>query len=279
MKRAVAVVALILLYGSGYAQAQVGFGLKLSGGPAYVFGGDLNKGLEGWSDLWNYAYDVPWLGRMGGYKPVHWGTGFGVEVQVLIGSRVRIGLGTERLLASRESSLDLVHEAGTDRESWSPRLEAFPVTLNAYYALPAGKASVLFHLGSAFYSARYTDRQHVFFFGADFDETIDMKARGIGFQAGLGLEFPLAGWLGVLVEAKARYAPIRGFAGSSISRGQDGTTAIEGKLWLGEMRDFPHFPLLIVAQNPPADSTFRSVEEAFIGFCGASLSAGFLIRL
>jgi hypothetical protein len=278
MKRSTAIAAMVFWLAAGAAQAQVRLNFKLTGGFAYLGGGDLNKGLQGWSDLWDYAYDVPWIGAMGGYEPVHLGPDYGAEILIGIGSHFRIGLGAGRLSASKSSSLDLVQETGTDHETWNPKITAVPLSLNAYYVLPAGRINLMFHLGAAYYKARYTDTQHVFF-AANYDDTYDLTGNGIGFQGGLGFDIPLTRWLGLLVEVDARYAPIGGFKGDYVRRTTSSTTAVNGKLWLCETADFPHFPFLLVAETQPSASSIGSVTEAKADFSGVSLRAGFLIRL
>ena len=79
---------------------------RFYGGGAYIAGGDLNDGLQGWADYWKARY--PYLGhpyKTGANRSVHYGFDLGGDIVFQITPRLGIGLGAELLRAKRTTNM------------------------------------------------------------------------------------------------------------------------------------------------------------------------------
>ncbi len=251
------------------AQAQVTFGFKLTGGLGYYGAGDLNTGLQGWSDAFSYIFDS--YSPTGGYKPVHLGMDIGGELLLQFNPQLALGLGVGYLQASRSSSLDFSY-AGTDyMESWSPKISAVPITLSLHYFVPlSGKIRLSLDAGVGYYFGKTTDEQHIVFIG-ELDRTYDTTASGIGFHGGLGLEIPVAPSVSIVFEARGRFAKLGGFKGTVAS---DSSTET-GDVWLADVNIGKKLTLIEIYGATPSGDNPRLAKLDFSGF---SAAAGFVFR-
>ncbi len=262
-------LAVSVLLFQGPAQAQAKFGFKLTGGLGYYGAGDLNTGLQGWSDILSDIYKTH--SASGGYSPVHLGVDFNGEFFLQLNPELAIGLGVGYLSASKSSALELTKSGSTVEDTWSPKIGAIPVTLNLHYYLPlAGEIRLSLDAGLGYYFGTCTDTQHIVLFG-EMNRTYDMTAGGIGFHGGLGLEIPVAPAVSIVVEARGRYASLGGFKGT----GRSGSSERTGDVWLADITDARIYTLIDVYDDTPSGDNARPAKLDFSGF---SATAGFLFR-
>ncbi len=273
MKKSIAlfiVLVLSALLASAPASAQVKLGLKVTGGLGYYGAGDLNTGLQGWSDAYRKIYDTSTL--TGGYSPVHWGPEFGGELLLQLNPSLALGLGVGYLQASRSSALGVSKSGTSFEESWSPKIGAVPVTLNLHYYLPlGGRVRLSLDAGLGYYFGTCTDSQHMVFIVA-VDRTYDTTANGIGFHGGLGLEIPVSTAVSIVLEAHGRYASLGNFKGSFHSASTDKT----GGVWLSDVFLDRTYSLIDISEEMP-DSQYNP-RAAKLDFSGFRFQAGFLFR-
>ncbi len=276
MKKALVVfciLAFFALLAQSPAQAQTTFGFKVTGGMAYVGGGDMNKGAQGWSDAWHAIFTGVGASAAGGYSPVHLGMDLGGEFLVQFNPSLALGLGAGYLQASKSSSMTLTAGSSSAEDTWAPKISAIPITATLYYYLPsAGGIKFFLDAGVGYYLGKYQDSWQVVFLGT-VQESYDMTANGIGFHGGLGLEVPLSPMISLLVEARGRYAELGGFNGTFKS----GTSTTTGDAWIEptDALGFGTFPLLTVNSSTPSTA---GAYKAKLGFSGFSAVLGFLFH-
>lgn len=269
MKKALVLFAVLVLsvfLVPSPAQAQMSLGFKLTGGLGYYGAGDINTGLQGWSDAFSYIYDA--YSPTGGYMPVHLGMDFGGELLLQFNPQLAFALGVGYLQASRSSSLDIIDDYA---ETWSPKISAVPITLSLHYFFPiTGRIKLSLDAGVGYYFGKCTDTQHIVFIG-EFDRTYDLTASGIGFQGGLGLEIPVAPAVSIVVEARGRFAKLGGFKGTVSS--DSGTDS--GDMWLADVNIGKKLTLIELYDATPSGDNPRLAKLDFSGF---SAAAGFVFR-
>lgn len=272
--------SIILFLFSGLAEAEVKFGFKLIGGLSYIGGGDLNKGLLGWSDIWNKAYDVPGITRSGGYKAFHLGMDLNVEFLLYITPKIALGLGTSYIQVSRTSELQLVEGGTTYKNTWNPKISTIPLTFSLYfYLLNGSRMKFVLHAGTGYYLGKYTDSQHTVFLG-DINEEYNMSAKGFGFHGGMGLEIALSNQFAFIVETRGRYSKLSGFEGDLKSSWSSSSSTTSGKLWYSEIYafDYENFPVITLENTKPAGPDITNVREAVVDISGFSTFIGFIFR-
>lgn len=259
------------------AEAQTSFGFKLTGGLAYVNGGDVNTGLQGWSDIWDAIFGGSGYSISGGYAPFHLGMDFGGEFLVNFSPSFGLGLGAGYIQSSKSSALNISDIGVNVDEMWAPKVGAIPLTLTAYYTLPtAGKVKFILNAGAGYYLGTYKDTQHVVFFG-DIDQTFDTTASGLGFHGGFGIEVPFSPMISFLFEARGRYASLGSFKGT-VKIGS--TSPLTGDMWYSEIDalGYGYYPVITIEDSEPSGSDVRSVRMAKLGLSGFSAVLGFVFH-
>jgi len=283
MKKGIAILCLsnfFLFLFMGTAKAEAKFGFKLIGGLGYIGGGDLNVGLQGWSDIWNKEYNVPGITRSGGYQAFHLGFDLDVEFLFYITPKIALSLGTNYIQFSKSSELQLVEAGTTYKISWHPKVSAIPITLSLYYYLLNGKKMKLFlGVGTGYYLSKYTDTQHTVFLG-DINDEYNTSAKGIGFHGGIGLEIPFSPHIAFIMETRGRHASLSGFEGELKSSWMSSTSTTSGKLWFYEINafDLGKFSIITLENTKPVGADITNVNEAKIDLSGFSAIAGFIFR-
>jgi hypothetical protein len=283
MKKGIAVLYfsfLFLFLFVGSAESKVIFGFKLTGGLNYLQGGDLNKGLQGWSDIWNKLYDDPGITRSGGYKSFHLGMDLNIELLMWISPRIAFGLGTGYVQVSRSSELQLIEGGITYKNTWSPKITFIPITLSLYYNILNGKRfRFIIHAGAGYYLSKYMDTQHTVFLG-DINDEYNMSAKGFGFHGGLGVEISLSNQLALLIESRGRYVRLNGFEGDLKSSWSSSSSIISGKLWYYEISAFDNgkYPIVSVENTKPLGPDIANVREAIVDTSGISVFLGLIFR-
>jgi opacity protein-like surface antigen len=266
------VLSLALVYAP--AQAQTKFGFKITGGLGYLGGGDLNTGLQGWSDAWSAIFGGSGYTVTGGYSAVHLGMDIGGEFLLQFDPSMAIGLGVGYLQASKSSTLTMTGFGSSAAFTWAPKVSAIPITATFYYFLPSsGRVRIFLDAGLGYYLGKYTDAWHLEFFGPT-DETLDTTANGIGFHGGLGIEVPFSPAISFLFEARGRYASLGNFKGTDTTS----FTSTTGDVWIENLDTFGlgTFPLLTIDTGTPSSST--TPRQAKLDLSGFSAVIGFLFH-
>jgi hypothetical protein len=261
--------------------------LKLYGGYSHMLAGDVNEGSDFYFEILE-AYAAEGMGTATGrYKPLHGGYNFGADLIYQISPALGIGLGIGYMRGSSESVGTLTFETDEYILSAAPMLQAMPIRLGLFLAVPVGpKLDLIANAGAAYYMG-------LKFEGSQYQEdetgdwmrmTIEGSERSgadIGFHGSLGFEYKLSPKLGFFVEAVGRYAKFKNFETVTGSvEYSDGTSdSDEGLLLYIEEYDFGmgdyELSGFYLSDTEPTGPEYR---EPKIDLTGFSLQAGFRIR-
>ena len=283
--------ALWLLTSAGFSQESV---IKLSGGLGFAVGGDLNKTIQGLSDL---RRDLD--GAAGELSPVHWGMNFEVEFIHYYTPNIGLGLGVGYFRASKQSGpssseFDVpgVFSMGS-QYSIKPEISAVPITLNIHYLLAAGsKLRFDFHAGIGYYLTKLDfsgkDVLHDSFFDQisehwTEDTTFSSTKGGLGFQAGVGFEFVVGPRLAIVCDIFGRWATVSSFKGRYAYKESGDYTweesASDYYFWLYEERfDSSTYAQYDFYTEKPEGEGITNARQGSVDLTGFGITLGFRIK-
>ena len=270
-------------------------GIRLTGGLAYLVGGDANANRKSYDAYWRGRAQQPGSGTSieGGTKSINWGMNWEGDVVYYLNPRLGIGIGTGFIRAGEEKgqSRIVIRWPGEMRTiDRGNTFSAVPIKLGVFYSLLQGRKFNLFlNAGVGYYLAKweesedYTGESQGDSFWGKYETK--MHAGGIGFHGGLSLEYRLSRNMALVVEGLGRYARFGGFEGEYTEKNSGGADVTEkGKLyyyeWSDNNKDYPWIELL---DRDPSQIIFSSpiknARDAVIDFSGFSLRAGIKIYL
>ncbi len=261
----------------------IGLEVRLSGGPAYFYSGDINRGTRGLYDSTVDFYSS--AGYILDQRTESFTKGFDVTGDVIyyVRPRLGIGLGIGFMRATGTNYLDV---SGKDI-IWSSqlgsrlRIDVIPIRLGLYYTLPVHRLfSFTFNGGPSLYLTQYS-----YFFETDWKNTKSLfhkaNAKNFGFHGGIGLEVSLTQQASFLIEGQGRYAKISNYTGKLIKTeyivsddfvGYD-SLQVKGTLYYLEGEKFPS---LVISDKEP--SGFTTIRKAVFDFSGFSLRVGVIVK-
>jgi hypothetical protein len=283
--------ALWLLTSAGFSQES---SIKLTGGFGFATGGDLNKTIQGTSDL-RRDFDE----ATGELKPVNLGLNFDVEFIHHFTSNIGLGLGVGYFRASKESgpssseiSIPGVFSLGSEY-SIKPSIKAVPITLNVHYFLSAGsKLSFDFHAGIGYYLAILDFHGQDVLSDSFFDQisehwtedtTFSATKGGLGFQAGVGFEFAVARDVAIVCDVFGRLASVSGFKGKyTFKQGGDYTweeSASDYYFWsYDETFDSSLYTQFDFYTDKPEGEGITNARQGTVDLSGFGITIGLRIK-
>ncbi|TRZ84538.1 SH3 domain-containing protein [bacterium] len=275
--------------------SNVRLGIRLTGGLAYLVGGDAYSNRKSYDAYWRDRAQQPGSGTSieGGTESINWGMNWEGDVVYYLNPRLGIGIGTGFIRASEEKgqSRIVIRWPGEMRTvDRGNMFSAVPIKLGVFYSLLQGRKFNLFlNAGVGYYLARWEESEDYIAEsqGNSFWKKLETKmhAGGIGFHGGLGLEYRLSRNIALVMEGFGRYARFGGFEGEYTEKYSGGTDVTEkGKLyyyeWSNNNKDYSWIELL---DRDPSQINFSSpiknARDAIIDFSGFSLRAGIKISL
>ncbi len=261
------------------AQAQSRFGFKVSGGLAYAGGGDINNGLQGWSDFYHEFMSLLGYSPVsGGYDPFHLGLDFQGEFLFQVSPSVALGLGGGYMTISKDSTLTGTYLSNSVSLTWKPQVTAIPITFNFHYYVPAGSSlKFVFTAGVGYYLTKPNFDFVIGGSGSSSTEKYDLSGSGFGFHGGLGLDVALSPAVSLVLDFLGRYATASGFTGSYTTSSGSQTN---GKLYYYEatVTGAGVFPVLTYSNTMPSGSGVGNAREAKLDLSGFSALLGFVFH-
>jgi hypothetical protein len=257
--------------------------LRIYAGLNYLYGGDLNGGLAGWLDLWGHTAALLGLPGKINFVGAHWGPQAGVDVLIPLDPRLALALGAGTLSASARSLTDFPsNDVVPSSHEINIRPRAVPLRAGLAYLLPVSRSlDVRFQAGAAYYMARAEAEYNRDWSDYWEKDRYSLKARGWGYQGGIGLELRLIRWAAVFLEGQYRSARISNFSGSvETTSSEEGLIHREGELYLidYQLAEDAVFTLLDVLDQEPSGPAFLNVKKAVVDFSGFSLNLGLTLR-
>jgi len=264
--------------------------LRLYGGFSQAEAVDVNKGLDGYFEIFELYSALGAGTTTGGYNPLRAGYDFGADLIFQITPQIGIGIGAGYIRFSKSSLLTLSHESESLELSGTPTLSAVPIRLGLFLTLPLGeKLNLTVNAGAAAYAELKLDAQQRIDYPGGYWSEMSLSARRsalfdeLGYHGSLGFEFMISPKAGFFVEVLGRYARFKNFEKATASnRNSDGDSeTIEGRIYLETYTsDEGGWSLFTVEATPPVSvPPHRVYTEPKIDLSGFSLQAGFRIRL
>jgi len=268
----------------------VRWGIKLTGGMAYLSGGDANANRTSNDAYWRDRAQQPGseITMEGGTKSINWGMNWEGDVVYDLNPRLGIGIGIGFIQVSKDKDQSRIisrwpGEIRTDDRGH--KFRAVPIKLGVFYnLLQASKINLFLNAGVGYYLATweesedYSSQSEGTSWLGEYETT--MHSGGFGFHGGLGLEYRLFRNVALVVEGFGRYARFSEFSGEYTEKKSNGVDVKdEGKLyyyeWSYNNKDYPWIELL---DRDPSEINFSSpiknARKAVIDFSGFSFRAG-----
>jgi len=331
-RRAVSAIAAAVLFATGAAAR--GADLTLFGALSLAGGGDLNRAFRGWEAYYRDRNKTPYSFDYD-FGEMKWFLGGGAVVTIPLGEHFSLGLGGEIV---RGTTSGLV--SGSFRASWSESpvegerrditteetskrtpaydLEAMPVSVLAFYAVPIGRGlRAYLGAGPGLYFGNLTFREefeerlettevrtsgdtrttYVNHYSATGLERQNMRSTTFGLLVLAGLEVRLGSGLRLVFEAGARRAVWSDWGGTRflstkwshawgengrLTAGGNDESVTDGRLWAVEAPN-PEtgrsYDRLVVSPERPSSTAWQNVRPASIDVTGLSLRVGLTVRL
>lgn len=268
---------LFSLLSFNYAEANIKFGFKLSGGFQYVNSNDINKGLEGWSNIWKDYYDFPEITQYGGYEPFSIGHKANAELLILISPRFTLGIGTGYENISKYSELQLIENGKEHTTSWNPSITTIPFSISFYYYFINGNAfKCSFQVGAGYFLIKYKDVQHIIFLG-EFTDEYRLSTFGIDFNGGFGFDFPISNHLTLRIDSRLHYLKLNGFTGDVKSVWSSSSTVTSGTLWYYEINALENsYPIVSVEDMIPTGPDIHNTRKAVPSMINIAITFGII---
>jgi len=300
-KMIIGVIAPILMFclvpGRSFADSRLS--LKLQGGWAYISGGNVNPGAQGFFD-WGKIYFAPPEGGSieGDFSPLHQGYEISGDIIFQLTPTIGIGIGAGYLQMSSKL-YDYIMMIDYDASqpfslhydfSEGMKLEGIPIRLGLFWSLHvSGKINVTADAGLSYYvrtryHAEWITLQYASTGMHPFQRFLTTASKAnfpLGLHGSMGIEYRLLRNLGIFVEARGCYARFRGLEGTTTSEAGNLAGGLlpefteNGTLFYDETPNLPGAPRLIMVQSEPDGELHRAVVD----FSGVSLQMGFRIRL
>jgi hypothetical protein len=257
--------------------------LRLYGGLNTLQPGDLNQGLAGWLDLWNYAAEQMGLPPGGSFTGARWGIEAGADLLIPLGPWLSLGLGAGSTSPSAASQTSFpLNDVVPSSHEIKVRPWAVPLRAGLYGLVPlTNRMAIRLQAGAVYYLVRVEAEYSRDWSGYWEKDLYKLKSAGLGYQGGVGLEFWLNRWAAVFLEGGARSARISNFSGSLERTSSEGGSILqEGTLYLIDYKlaEGAVFSVIDVVDKEPSGPAFLRVRKAVLDFSGLSLNVGLTLK-
>ncbi|MDD8025154.1 MAG: hypothetical protein PHI34_01480 [Acidobacteriota bacterium] len=284
-KATAAVPAVLVLAALGLASpAAAGdfsrFTIRLYGGPGYFFsGGDINEGMQGYTDYYNTIAGLSGFSVSGTFSPARIGPEAGADFIYHLTRTLGIGLGIGYINASRESAILFEYQSFdySETQTARPAFGSIPLRIGVFGTIPVSpRMAVVLSGGPEIHFARAST-----FWELDegtYSVTWENKTTGTGFGVfgAAALEYQLSRSIGLLLEVTGRYAKCGKLTGTLTISDGDFTEKTSGTLYRIEI-PASGFPAVEVYDGTP-DSELKPTQ-AKLDLSGCSVRLGVVISI
>jgi opacity protein-like surface antigen len=264
------------------------FSLKFTGGTSWAGWGDLQAYAGGantrYADQAD-AYDFTKTGRLALPRADLDAAG---EAILSLPKKIGLGIGVGYISGTRDSRIEIsLPSAAGSATAWQMRMSAMPVTANAYYQAPiSGRLGGYLKAGLAYYPIKInlTARDETEVLGiVQWSRSVAVaRDHGLGFHAGLGLEYRIFRYISGVVEGTWRWAKSTDWtAEQEVTSNLAPDRQDSGSLWYAEELNGAtgqYYPVAMISGAQPAGPGIRNVRKAEIDLTGWAIQAGLRIR-
>lgn len=244
--------------------------------------GDLNTYLKSFD---NYLRETTNY-EGGKIKTLYYFPEISLELRWDLSSRFAVNVGMGVMSEKKESSFEFTEDDSPYiyyRHYYiEQEIKVLPLILKSHYsALLSSRVHLSLNFGLAYYFSKCYLTIHESLPIMPLPMTCSVNTKGPGLICGIGLEYNLASFLVLMIEAQGRYSKLRkleGYTYGFYGFGEDG----EGILYIGEKyyaADDRYRPYLITSPSKPSGAEYRNIREAVLDLSGFSLKFGIRIRL
>lgn len=295
-------VSLVFLNKSAYPEEKEKFkpkfSIKLTGGWAYMNGGDFNRYLKDYDNYLSEMTDY----EGGEIKTLQYGSDLEGELRWNVNSKFAVSVGVGYMSEKNKSYFEYTGPfpfqalfEGKQNYFIKPKVKTIPLKLGIHYTLPLSSRINLFLNGglgyyfskASLYKCHWSSNYGGYLVIHTKEENYDISSNGLGFHGGIGFEYDIANNLALVLEFQGRYARIKNLKGNrfyNLTFGVNPGVEEEGILYIGE-RDLTvegygeNCPDLIISQSKPSGDEFQNIKRAVLDLSGFSFRAGIRIRL
>jgi hypothetical protein len=257
------------------------FSIKISGGLKYSLFGDVNRGMNGYLDIWADGGASMGGDIINNKKPLHFGMNYSIDFIIRLNSFYSVGIGVGYVRARNISDINIQYpdERPDATASVERAAEAVPVRFSVFREFHLHRALNAYFVGGLeIYPARFQSS----YWPAGPGDSHIQKAHsvGVGLLFGAGLEIKVLSRLAFIVEAAGNYAKISHLKGTRNSGGSTIPYEEKGTLYFYENTFF--YPpdiqkthaLLMIHETKP---TGEGVRMGRVDFSGFAVSGGIRI--
>lgn len=265
-----------------------GITLKLRGGMGYIFGGDWNKGMDGWN---KYVAGVSNT-CTGSFEKLDFGMDFDGEIIFNFNRYFGVGVGAGYFRMGKENRVTWESGSGiltskTD-STWTHEISVIPIVLNLHYRLPLGKSADFgFSLGGGYYLGTFNFKNvydnSFFIFFSKGTETFKASKGAIGFQGSLGVDIKLGGKVYLCIDLFGRYSKLTQLSGTRTNKGNnifgpyDNTEDGFG-LWLEDYTEGgTAYAIVVLSKGAPSGANISNPRQLEFDLSGAAARIGIRI--
>jgi len=253
--------------------------INLTSGYCSMNVGDINSYLRSFDNFLSETTDY----EGGKIQTLHYFPEVGLEMRLDLSSRFAVDVGMGFMSEKKESGFDFTENVPPYifyRHYYiEQEIKVLPLILKSHYSvLSSSRVHLFLNFGLAYYFSKYSLIIYESLPIMPSPVVYSIKSRGPGLTGGIGLEYNLASFLVLMIEAQGRYSKLRKLEGYTYGSGEDQ----EGILYIGEKYS-PQYdryrPYLITSPSRPSGEEFRNIREAVLDLSGFSIKFGIRIRL
>ena len=285
MKRALLCLAAALAAASPVFSQSVSF--KLTGGLAWINGGDFNTGVAGESTLIAAAAQT----ISGGLKGLSDGPFGHLEIITRLSSRLGLGFGGGY---GRASAVSQIASRGVDAgglydatNAYNGRVSVIPFSVNLHYLVPLStKFTLDAFAGPVFAIVQINIANPTTSTANALNQLVTFTASqtAMGGQGGLGLSYGLSNRIDLILDGFYRFGRVTNLQGNWALSGSNSAGPISGSsstyyLWVYRTGTNGAYSRLGFFDEPgPTDPSASGAKKATIDISGFVVSAGLKIR-
>jgi hypothetical protein len=239
--------------------------IKITGGLKYGLFGDVNKGMNGYLDVWADGGESQGGDIVNRRRPLHFGASYSLDFIFKLDASYSVAVGVGFIRKRNISEIMILYpdERPDETASVDMAVETAPIRFSLFRNLQLHRALNTYFMGGI---EIYLPRFQSYYWPAGPGDSHRQKAHsiGAGLLCGAGMEYKAFSRLAFIVEVVGNYAKISHFKGTRYSGGSTLPHEENGMLYFYNIqRDHA---LLFIHEIMPTGDNARMARVDFSGF-------------